>query len=138
MSPSAKTFTESALPSPSVSSRILIRSAPFGPRGGGSGTLSYSVRRYWSTVTGLSPAGLGYCKYSTTHRRPRSSKQAVTGWRTIGSAAKISTWKPLGTTIRRTASSGVNPPGGSGGPSRASKMPGLSSTNKKSRNALAC
>ena len=74
--PSTKTLTLSARPSPSVSSRILIRSAPRGPRGGGSGTRSYSVRRYWSTVTGLSPAGLGYCKYSTTQSRPRSSKQA--------------------------------------------------------------
>ena len=83
---------------------------PLGPRGGGSGTRSYSVRRYWSTVTGLSPAGLGYCKYSMTQSRPRSSKQAVTGWRTIGSAAKTSTWNPSGTTIRLTASSGVNPP----------------------------
>ena len=62
-------------------------------------------------MTGLSPAGLGYCKYSTTQSRPRSSKLAVTGWRTIGSAAKTSTWNPCGTTIRRTASSGVNPPG---------------------------
>ena len=45
-------------------------------------------------MTGLSPAGLGYCKYSMTHSRPRSSKLAVTGWRTIGSAAKTSTWNP--------------------------------------------
>ena len=32
------------------------RSSPFGPCGGGSGTLSQIVRRYWSCFTGLRPA----------------------------------------------------------------------------------
>ena len=58
-----------------------MRSAPFGPCGGGSGTLSQTVRRYWSCLTGLSPAGLGYCRYWSTHMRPRSSKLMLTGWR---------------------------------------------------------
>ena len=40
-------------PSPSVSSRIVILSAPRGPRGGGSGRRSYLVRRYRSTVDRL-------------------------------------------------------------------------------------
>ena len=83
---------------------------PSGPRGGGSGNRSYSVRRYWSTLTGFRPAGLGYCRYSMTHARPRSSKHAVTGCRIIGSLAKTSTWNPSGTTMRARASSGVYPP----------------------------
>ncbi len=45
-SPATKSFERSTLPSPSVSSRIVIRSAPGVPRGGGSGTRSYFVRRY--------------------------------------------------------------------------------------------
>ena len=35
-----------------------MRSSPFGPCGGGSGTLSQIVRRYWSCLTGFRPGGV--------------------------------------------------------------------------------
>src|SRR3954469_3789246 len=88
---------------------MVILSLPTGPLGGGSGTRSYFVRRYWSTLTGLSPAGLGYCRYCTTHIRPRSSNEILTGCRIIGSAAASFTSSPSAGLRRLTVSSGDKP-----------------------------
>ncbi len=81
-SPSAKTVTFSARPSPSVSSRIFTRSRP-------------------------RPAGLrGYSTLSVTQMRPRSSNVIAIGLTMSGSLATSSTRKPSGTVILATASAG--------------------------------
>ena len=78
--PSAKTVNLSALPSPSVSSRILIRSRP-------------------------GPADFrGITRLSVIQARPRSSKVMATGLTISGSLATSSTWKPGGTFILPIAS----------------------------------
>ena len=80
--PSAKTVNLSALPSPSVSSRTLMRSRP-------------------------GPADFrGYSRLSVTQMRPRSSKVIATGFTRSGSLATSSTWNPSGTVIARIASAG--------------------------------
>ena len=71
--PSANTVILSAVPSPSVSSKILTRSRP-----------SPAERR-------------GYSRLSQTQMRPRSSKHMATGLTRSGSWATSSTWKPWGT-----------------------------------------
>src|SRR4051812_19286322 len=81
-SPSVKRVTLSTLPSPSVSSRILMRSRP-GP----------AERR-------------GYSRLSVTQMRPRSSNVIATGLTRSGSAATSSTRKPGGTSMRLIASAG--------------------------------
>ena len=48
LSPSRKVLRVSNFPSPSRSSRIVMRSAPRVWRGGGGGTRSNSARMYWS------------------------------------------------------------------------------------------
>jgi hypothetical protein len=80
--PSAKMVILSTLPSPSVSSRILMRSRP-GPA---------ECR--------------GYSRLSVTQMRPRSSNVIATGLTRSGSAATNSTWNPSGTFIRAIASAG--------------------------------
>ena len=78
---------------------MVIRSAPLKWFGGGGGTRSYTARQTLSRLTIFNPAGQGYCRYSTTHRRPRSSKLRKTGWEISGSARTCShsrssaTWK---------------------------------------------
>ena len=80
--PSAKTVNLSALPSPSVSSRTLMRSRP-------------------------GPADFrGYSRLSVTQMRPRSSKVIATGFTRSGSLATSSTRNPSGTVIARIASAG--------------------------------
>jgi hypothetical protein len=87
LSPSAKRVTLSYLPSPCVSSRILMRSRP-GPL----------LRR-------------GYSRLSVIQMRPRSSKVMAMGLTISGSLATSSTVKPSGTVIFLMASAGD-----SGGP----------------------
>ncbi len=84
----------------------MSRSRPFGPLGGGSGRLSYLVRRYSSTATGFRPSGTGYCRYCNTHNRPRSSKLIETGCRTSGSLATSRTSIPSATVNFLMASRG--------------------------------
>ena len=55
-SPVTKSFDLRNTPFASGSERIVSLSSPFGPFGGASGTLSHTVRRYWSCFTGFSPA----------------------------------------------------------------------------------
>ena len=87
--PSMNTENLSALPSPSVSSRILTRSFP-GP----------ASRR-------------GYSNDSVIQNRPRSSIVIDTGFTMSGSDATSSTLKPSGTTIFAIASAGLRAgPGG--------------------------
>src|SRR5262249_9067738 len=112
-----KSLNLSALPSPSVSSQIVIRSAPFGPFGGGSGTRSYTVRDQRSTATRLRPAGLEYWRYWIVQTRPRSSAFTKMGWRPSGSAATRVTVNPSAGTIRLVASDGERPPVAIGGSS---------------------
>jgi len=89
LNPSAKIVNLSALPSPSVSSRTLIRSRP-GPD---------DFR--------------GYSRLSVTQTRPRSSNVMATGFTRSGSLATISTRNPSGTVIFLTASAGESgSPGG--------------------------
>ena len=54
--PVTKSFPFVNAPFASGSERMVILSIPLGPFGGASGTLSQTVRRYWSCLTGLSPA----------------------------------------------------------------------------------
>src|SRR3954454_21047248 len=92
-----------------------IRSRPLGPFGGGSGTRSYLVRRYWSILTALSPSGRGYWRYCNTHMRPRSSKLMERGWVTSGSLAASLIASPSATLNRLAASAGVRGGGGLSG-----------------------
>ena len=59
-SPSTNVLTLRNEPSPSTSSKMVIRSCPRTPCGGGSGTLSNLARMYWSYSTTFSPCGNGY------------------------------------------------------------------------------
>ncbi len=55
----------------------------------------------------LQPGGRGYCRYCTTHSRPRSSKLMNTGWRTIGSERTRSSARSSGV-VNRAAESSAN------------------------------
>src|SRR5262245_32782620 len=83
--PSAKTVRLSATPSPSVSSRMTMRSR---------GILPLAVR-------------LGYSKHSTTQTRPFSSTVIAIGLTTSGSAANSFISKPSAVFMRATDSSGL-------------------------------
>ena len=100
--PSAKIVDLSALPSPSVSSRTLIRSRP----------LPGDFR--------------GYSRLSVIQNRPRSSMVIATGLTTSGSPATNSTENPGGTVILAIASLGD-----SAGPGGLSWPRGMSSARAR-------
>ena len=87
-SPVTKSFDLRKTPFSSGSERIVMRSSPFGPCGGGSGHLVPDRAQVLVLLDRLQPrvvAGTGGIAAPTC--RPRSSKLMLTGWRIIGSLA---------------------------------------------------